>query len=75
MISQCDAKGRVYIPKVYQKKMTKNVFVVETKDGILLIPIPDDPVQELEKLGQKLPSMTIKELKDAILEQATKEHP
>ena len=75
MITQYDAKGRVYIPKVYQKKMTKDVFIIETKEGLLLIPIPEDPVQELEKLGEKLPSLTIKELKNAILEQATNESP
>jgi len=73
MITQCDAKGRVYIPKVLQKKLTKEVFIVETPEGILLIPIPDDPVQELERLGEKLPPLTIKQLKEEITKQTLEE--
>jgi DNA-binding transcriptional regulator/RsmH inhibitor MraZ len=73
MITQCDAKGRVYIPKALQKKLTKEVFIVETAEGILIIPIPNDPFQELERLGQKLPAMTIKQLKEEITKQATQE--
>ncbi len=73
MIVKCDAKGRVYIPKKMQEKLTKEAFAVETPDGILLIPISDDPVAELEQLGKKLPQLTLKGLKEEILKQAQEE--
>ncbi|HMF32929.1 MAG TPA: hypothetical protein VKK79_16015 [Candidatus Lokiarchaeia archaeon] len=46
---------------------------METPEGILLIPIPDDPVQELERLGEKLPPLTIKQLKEEITKQTLEE--
>jgi hypothetical protein len=56
-----------------QDKLTKEVFIVETPEGILLIPIPEDPYKELEKLGKKLPELTLKQLKEEIRKQAVKE--
>ncbi len=73
MIVKCDAKGRVYIPKKMQERLSKEVFAVETPDGILLIPIPEDPVAELERLGKKLPPLTLKGLKEEIMKQAQDE--
>lgn len=56
-----------------QGRLTKEVFIVETPEGILLIPIPEDPYKELEKLGKKLPELTLKQLKEEIKKQAREE--
>ena len=49
MITKCDKKGRVYIPKKLQNKLTKEMFLVEINEGLLLIPIPENAVKESEK--------------------------
>ncbi|USS40982.1 AbrB/MazE/SpoVT family DNA-binding domain-containing protein [Thermococcus aggregans] len=73
MISKIDSKGRVYIPKSMRKKLTKDVYLVETPEGILIIPKPKDPIKELEQIGKKLPEKSIEELKKDIIKQALEE--
>ncbi len=73
MITTYDDKGRVYIPKKYQHRLSKRVFIVETKEGLLLVPVPDDPVAVLEEIGKSLPAMTLEQLKSEIMKQAAKE--
>jgi DNA-binding transcriptional regulator/RsmH inhibitor MraZ len=66
-------KGWVYIPKKFQEKLSRHMFIVDTQHGLLLVPAPDDPVAEIEKIGEKLPAITIKELKAEIMKQAVEE--
>ena len=73
MTSKIDSKGRVYIPKSMRKKLTKDVYLVETPEGILIIPKPKDPIKELEQIGKKLPEKSIEELKKDIIKQALEE--
>ncbi|WP_175060146.1 AbrB/MazE/SpoVT family DNA-binding domain-containing protein [Thermococcus sp. 2319x1] len=73
MLSKIDSKGRLYIPKKMREKLTRDVYLVETPDGILIVPKPKDPIKELEKLGRNLPNKTIEELKKDILNQALDE--
>ncbi len=61
-----DDRGRIYLPKPVREKIGKEVFVVEVRDGILLIPKPSDPVKELENIGKFLPDKSIKELRKEI---------
>lgn len=73
MISKIDSKGRVYIPKGMRKKFTGDVYLVETPEGILIIPKPKDFIKELEQIGKKLPEKSIEELKKDIIKQALEE--
>ncbi len=73
MIANCDEKGRIYIPKKYQSLIHDQVFIVELRGGLWLVPIPKDPLDELRKIGKKLPNKTIAELKEIIRFQADKE--
>lgn len=73
MMLKCDEKGRIYLPKHIREKLGKEFYLVETKEGIHLIPIPANPVEDLEKIGKKLPEKSIKELKEDILKQAMEE--
>ncbi len=73
MWAKVDDRGRLYLPKPIRDKIGKEVFVVEVKDGVLLIPKPLDPVKELEEAGKKLPDKPVKELKREIEKAAMEE--
>ena len=73
MWARVDDRGRIYLPKPVREKIGKEVFVVEVKDGVLLIPKPEDPVKELENIGKLLPDKSIRELRDEIEKAAEKE--
>ncbi len=73
MWARVDDRGRIYLPKPVREKIGKEVFVVEVKDGILLIPKPEDPVKELENIGKLLPDKSIRELRDEIEKAAEEE--
>lgn len=73
MIARVDIKGRLYLPKKVRGKLGEKVYLVELKDGLLLIPEPKDPFKELEEIGKALPDKSIKELKKEIIKQAEEE--
>ncbi|NMC06431.1 MAG: AbrB family transcriptional regulator [Candidatus Lokiarchaeota archaeon] len=73
MITTHDEKGRVYIPKKFQEKLTKRMFIIDTPEGLLLVPLPDDPVATLKEMGKSLPAMTLKQFKSEIMKQAAEE--
>ena len=73
MVSKVDSKGRLYIPQSIRHRVGEEVYLVETPDGILIIPKPKDPVKELEELGKSLPEVSVEELKKEILKQALEE--
>jgi len=73
MWAKVDERGRIYIPKSLRKKIGREVFVVEVKDGILLIPKPKDPVKVLEKISKQLPEKSIEELRKEIENAAMEE--
>ena len=66
MWAKVDSRGRVYLPKSVREKIGREVFIVEVKDGILLIPKPADPLKELEEIGRKLPEKSVRELRKEI---------
>ncbi|WP_456395259.1 AbrB/MazE/SpoVT family DNA-binding domain-containing protein [Thermococcus sp.] len=70
MISKMDSKGRLYIPRSMRERVGKEVYLVETPDGILIIPKPEDPLKELKEIGKSLPKVSLDELKRGILKQA-----
>ena len=71
--AQCDAKGRIYLREKTRKKYGKKFVVVEAPGELILLPIPDDPVKDLEELGKPLRGLSIKEIKRRIRERAMKE--
>ncbi|MCD6559896.1 AbrB family transcriptional regulator [Thermococci archaeon] len=73
MISKVDSRGRLYIPKSMRSKVGSEVYLVETPNGILIIPKPEDPLKELEELGKSLPEVSPEKLKGEILKQALEE--
>jgi bifunctional DNA-binding transcriptional regulator/antitoxin component of YhaV-PrlF toxin-antitoxin module len=73
MWAKVDERGRVYIPKPLRKRISKEVFAVEVKGGILLVPKPQDPVKELEEIGRRLPEKSVKEFRREIENTAVEE--
>jgi len=73
MIIKSDERGRIYIPKKYLHKLPGEFYLVETANGLLLVPIPHDAVEELEKIGVNMPDLSLSELKKEILKQAAEE--
>jgi hypothetical protein len=49
------------------------VYLVELKEGLLVVPIPEDPVSQLRSIGKQLPDKSISELKDIIKQEALKD--
>jgi len=70
MKANCDKKGRIYLRERYRNRYGEKFIIVETIRGLLLLPVPSDPVADLASLGRKLRNYTMKDLKTAIQQQS-----
>jgi len=73
MISKIDSKGRIYIPKKFRSRIKGDIYIVELNQGLLILPIPNDPIKELEEAGKGLPDLSFSEFKEAIQVETDKE--
>lgn len=74
MIVKLDDKGRIYLPKeIREKNKSKDFYITEVPDGILLVPKIEDPVKILEVEGEKLSDLSIADLKKSIRKETEKE--
>ena len=71
--TKCDSKGRVYLKEGLRSKYGEQFVVVEAPGEIVLLPVPEDPLAELEKMGKKLRGKSLKQIKRMIREEALKE--
>ncbi len=69
-VVETDKKGRLYLPKETREKYGQKFLEIELEDEIKLIPIPDDPVEDLRKVTDKLKGKSIEEMKKGIREEA-----
>ena len=60
---KCDIKGRIYLREKLRARYGDEFILVERLDGFMFLPIPENPVQDLEELGKKLRGHSIKEIK------------
>ncbi len=67
-VVETDKKGRLYIPKETREKYGQKFLEIELEDEIRLIPIPDDPVEDLREVTDKLKGKSIEEMKKGIRE-------
>ena len=72
-ITKCDRKGRIYLKEALRSRYGDRFIVVEASDELVLLPVPDDPVDDLAELGQKLPTASMKQLRASILARAKTE--
>ncbi|MFW6048500.1 MAG: hypothetical protein ACOC87_04330 [Candidatus Natronoplasma sp.] len=69
-IVETDKKGRLYLSKETRETYGEKFLEVELDDGIKLIPVPDDPVEDFREVTEKLKGRSIEELKKGIKEEA-----
>ena len=68
---QTDARGRVTIPKAVRERYGEQYRLVELDSGIKLVPIPEDPLEQLRAAASdELRAATLEELEDAARERA-----
>lgn len=71
--AQCDKKGRLYLRESIRSTYGERFRIVEANDRLILIPIPEDPVAELERLGQPIRRLSLRSLKKSIRDAAKRE--
>ncbi len=72
-IARCDKKGRIYLKESLRTRYGDRFVAVEALDELVLLPVPDDPVEDLGELGGKLPNISLQQLRARILERARRE--
>lgn len=70
-----DDRGRITLGKKIGERYGREFVVVETEKDIVLVPIAQDPVKELQKIGKEagIDKYSIKELRAMAMEEAEKE--
>lgn len=64
MATEVDAQGRLYLPKGTRNRYGERFRLVELRDGIKLIPLGDDPVDELTEALGDLADVPIEEVRE-----------
>lgn len=72
-IMKLDSKRRIVLPKEAVELGDEFVAIEVKEGGILLKPLPKDPIRALQKEGEKLKDISITKLKKEIRKQALKE--
>ncbi len=72
-IMKLDSKRRIVLPKAALDFGDEFVAVEVRKEGILLKPLPKDPIKALQKEGEKLKGLSRVRLKKEIYKQALKD--
>jgi len=72
-IMKLDSKRRVVLPKAAVELGEEFVAIEIKKEGILLKPLPKDPIREMQKEGEKLKGLSRHKLRKEIYKQALKE--
>ena len=72
-VVECDERGRLVVPKDVREKYGNAFYVVKGLGKVVLIPVAKDPLKDLEELGEKLPELSVKEIKERARKRALKE--
>lgn len=67
-----DKQGRIYLPKKMKEEVGSKFFVVRIDKELLLVPVPLNPVKELERIGKSLPRKSVSKFRKEILEGTSK---
>ncbi len=69
-----DERRRITLPKEVVEDPEQRFVAIKTRQGILLKPLPKDPITTLQKEGEKIPKdLSIADLKKIAQESATEE--
>ena len=71
---QTDSRGRVTIPKEVRERYGERYRLVELRDSVKLVPIPDNPIGALrESASDKLKEASMDEIREAASEEGRKQ--
>lgn len=68
-----DSKGRLYLKGRLREKVGNEAYAIELGNMVLIVPKPMNPIEELGRVGSKLPELSIEELKEEIAREAKRE--
>ncbi|MFB6100840.1 MAG: AbrB/MazE/SpoVT family DNA-binding domain-containing protein [Candidatus Nanohalobium sp.] len=68
-VASVDEQGRVYIPKDIRDQYGDKFRIIDTKDGLVFMPLPEDPLETFQE-KEKLEDKSIKDLKEEVREGA-----
>lgn len=64
MATEVDPQGRLYLPKDTRDRYGERFRIVELRDGIKLIPVAEDPVEQLREAMEGVKDVPVGELKE-----------
>lgn len=62
MAAEVDQQGRLYLPKDVRDRYGDRFRIVELREGIKLIPVAEDPVQQLQEAMEGIQGVPLEEL-------------
>jgi hypothetical protein len=65
-LTKCDSKGRVYLKEEIRAKYGREFLILQTLKEIILLPVPENPIKDLEELGKMIPIKSLQEIKKKI---------
>lgn len=73
MATSVDERGRIYLPKDIRRDYGEQFRIVRLHDGIKLLPVPEDPVEDLADALEPLTELSPDEIGRAVEEEALEE--
>lgn len=70
---ECDKKGRIYLKEEVRDRYGRKFYLIEGLNEVILLPIPQDPLKDLQELGKNLPDISIKEMRRRAQEKGRRE--
>jgi hypothetical protein len=65
-LTRCDSKGRVYLKEEIRAKYGREFLMLQALEEIILLPVPENPMKDLEELGKMIPIKSLHEIKKKI---------
>lgn len=72
-VTACDRKGRLYLKESLRQRFGAQFIIVESADGLKLLPVSRDPLASLREQGKRLHGRSIDEIKRRIRARAARE--
>ena len=69
----CDTKGRIYLQESVRAKYGDKFVLLEAPGELVLLPVPKDPVKDLEELGKPLQPLSLRAIKRIVEQRASQE--
>lgn len=69
-MAKCDSKGRVYLKEEIRAKYGREFLILQAPKEIILLPVPENPLKDLEALGKMIPARSLHEIKKKIRSRA-----